>query len=90
MFIPIINDGKRNVVEYSDKDWTTKLIDLISMAGTSTREEKARILIRVLSLCTTWLSVLGYDAVARDKLRHSLILAYYEKGYFQQFCDKVE
>ncbi len=80
--MPVRNDGKRRVSEYTTNDWAHKVKEeLIEACTAGSPEEQALEIADIITVCTSWLEAVGYDANERRRLCKAVNLKNQSRGY---------
>ncbi len=81
--IPVRNDGKRSVEEYTYSDWKDKICEELNEVMTAeSSDEKAEELCDIITVCTSFLEAIGYDLKGRKKLFRKINIKNDARGYF--------
>ena len=82
MPMPVKNDGKIPVRRYTEIMWEMKIGEEVEEIEEADRlEDKAEEIADVITVCTSWLEALGFDADARKKLFRKVNQKNHERGY---------
>lgn len=85
MPMPVKNDGKIPVRRYTEIMWEMKIgeeVTEVEEAGSI--EEKAEEIADVITVCTSWLEALGFDAEDRKRLYRKVNKKNHIRGYMDQ------
>lgn len=81
--MPVRNDGKRSVDEYTFSDWEKKICEELSeVKAAKSSEEMAEELCDIITVCTSFLEAIGYDFKGRKKLFRKINIKNHARGYF--------
>jgi len=81
--MPVRNDGKRSVEEYTYSDWKDKICEeLDEVMAAESSEEMAEELCDIITVCTSFLEATGYDLKERKNLFRKINLKNHARGYF--------
>jgi predicted house-cleaning noncanonical NTP pyrophosphatase (MazG superfamily) len=80
--MPVRNDGKVKVVDYTHRDWVLKIKEEVAETmEAGSPEEMAEEITDIITVCTSWLEAVGYDANERRRLCIAVNLKNQSRGY---------
>ena len=81
--MPVRNDGRVKVTDYTDKDWCLKIKEELAEAlAAGSPEEQAQEITDIITCCTSWLEASGYDQYDRRRLCKDVNIKNQSRGYF--------
>ena len=84
MPMPVRNDGKRSVSEYTTNDWAHKVKEeLIEACTAGSPEEQALEIADIITTCTSWLESTGNDFEKRKQLFRQTNCKNQGRGYLE-------
>jgi predicted house-cleaning noncanonical NTP pyrophosphatase (MazG superfamily) len=84
MPMPVKNDGTVKVADYTHRDWIIKVKEEVAETTEATSQDQmAEEITDIITVCTSWLEALGYDAADRRQLCRQVNNKNQSRGYLE-------